>query len=179
MNNTKTNSPSWGQYSGSPSPVAPWCAASSQCGGILRRLHLTALDVPICLLLADARDQSCHFIGRPPELLGGGTLELICPPPCSDEAPSAYDLPREVPVFVHLLGMMTRLAPKLRCLLFPCGIMSFTGRLVPGFLLCHLLLERHLPSFLSRQRRLPQTKIVLAPKLTQSWGSGATSSGGA
>ena len=32
-NNTKTNTPSGGQYSGSPSPAAPWCAASSQCRG--------------------------------------------------------------------------------------------------------------------------------------------------
>ena len=55
-------------------------------------------------------------------------------------------------------------------LLFPGGITSFTGRLVPGFLLRHLLHEHHLPGFLSLRQRLPQTKIVLAPKPLQSWG---------
>ena len=59
---------------------------------------------------------------------------------------------------------------KLYRLLFPGGITGFTGRLVPGFLLRHLLLKHHLPGYLSRRQRLPQTKIVLAPKPIQSWG---------
>ena len=118
---------------------------------VLRLLRLAAFDVPIYLLLADARGRSCHFVGRPPELLVGGTLELIGPPPRSDEAPSAYDLPREVPVFVHLLGTTTHPPPKLHRLLFPGGITGFTGRLVPGILLRHLLFESHLLGFLSRR----------------------------
>ena len=142
-------------------------------------LRLVALDVPICLLLADERERSCHFVGRPPELLVGGTPELIELPPRSDEAPSTFYLPCEVPIFVHLLCMMTRPPQKLHRLLFPGGITGFTGCLVPGFLLRHLLLASHLPGFLSWRQRLPQTKIVLAPKSIQSWGFGATSSGGA
>ena len=104
---------------------------------VLRLLRLAVLDVPIYLLLADARGRSCHFVGRPPELLVDGTLELIGPPPRSDKAPNAYDLPREVPVFVHLL--------------FLSGITGFTGHLVPGFVLRHRLLERHFPGFLSQR----------------------------
>ena len=57
-NNTKTNNPSWGQNSGSPSLTAPWCAAFPSAEAVLQLLRLAALDVLICLLLADARGRS-------------------------------------------------------------------------------------------------------------------------
>ena len=151
MNNTKTSNPSWGSIPAAPRQQLPGARRLPRAEAVLHLLRLVALDVPICLLQVDVREQSCHFVGRPQELLVSGTLERIGQAPRSDEAPSTSDLPRKVPVFVHLLRTMTRPPPKLLHLLFLGGITGFTGRLVHVILLRHLLLESHLPGFLSRR----------------------------
>ena len=88
-NNTKTNNPSlWGSIPAAPRQQLPGARSFSSAEAVLRHLRLAALDVPICLLLADARNRSCHFIGCPPELLIGVTRKLIVPHPRSDEAPA-------------------------------------------------------------------------------------------
>jgi hypothetical protein len=64
-------------------PGARWLPNAE---GVFRLLRLAALDVPISLSLAEARDHAGQFSGRPLELFGGGMLELIGPRPRSGEA---------------------------------------------------------------------------------------------